>query len=59
MATTPEAIAQLIAEATAPGFRDDLLAKGQARSMVWRDGVLPPGAPQFSNLLTYDLLSYA
>ncbi|MFT8518991.1 DEAD/DEAH box helicase [Acetobacter syzygii] len=59
MATTPEAIAQLIAEATAPGFRDDLLAKGQARSMVWRDGVLPPDAPQFSNLLTYDLLSYA
>ncbi|MEJ5976606.1 DEAD/DEAH box helicase [Novosphingobium sp. PS1R-30] len=59
MATTPEAIAQLIAEATMPGFRDDLLAKGQARSMVWRDGVLPPEAPQFSTLLTYDLLSYA
>ena len=59
MATSPEAIAQLIAEATAPGFRDDLLAKGQARSMVWRDGVLPPEAPQFSTLLTYDLLSYA
>ena len=59
MATSPEAIAQLIAEATAPGFRDDLLAKGQARSMVWRDGVLPAEAPQFSTLLTYDLLSYA
>lgn len=59
MATSPDAIAQLIAEATAPGFRDDLLAKGQARSMVWRDGVLPPEAPQFSTLLTYDLLSYA
>jgi len=59
MATSPEAIAQLIAEATSPGFRDDLLAKGQARSMVWRDGVLPPEAPQFSTLLTYDLLSYA
>lgn len=59
MATSPDAIAQLIAEATAPGFRDDLLAKGQARSMVWRDGVLPPDAPQFSTLLTYDLLSYA
>ena len=59
MATSPEAIAKLIAEATAPGFRDDLLAKGQARSMVWRDGVLPAEAPQFSTLLTYDLLSYA
>ncbi len=31
MATSPEAIAQLIAQATAAGFRDDLLAKGQAR----------------------------
>lgn len=59
MATNPEAIAQLIAEATATGFRDDLLAKGQARAMVWRDGVVPPEAPQFSTLLTYDLLSYA
>jgi superfamily II DNA/RNA helicase len=59
MATSPEAIADLIAEATAPGFRDDLLAKGQARAMVWRDGVVPPEAPQFSTLLTYDLLSYA
>ena len=27
--------------------------------MVWRDGVVPSEAPQFSTLLTYDLLSYA
>lgn len=59
MATSPEAIAQMIREATAPGFRDNLLAKGQARSMIWRDGVLPADAPPFSTLLTYDLLSYA
>lgn len=59
MATTPEAIAQLIAEATGPGFRNNLLAKGQARAMVWRNGVVPLEAPQFSMLLTYDLLSYA
>ncbi|WP_311275222.1 DEAD/DEAH box helicase [Methylobacterium sp. WCS2018Hpa-22] len=59
MAISPEAIAQLIVEATAPGFRDDLLAKGQARAMVWREGVVPPEAPQFSALLTYDLLTYA
>lgn len=59
MVTSPEAVAQLIAEATAAGFRDDLLAKGQARAMVWRDGVVPPEAPRFSTLLTYDLLSYA
>src|SRR6516165_3011266 len=26
--------------------------------MIWRDGVLPPGAPAFSDLLSYDLHSY-
>jgi superfamily II DNA/RNA helicase len=59
MATSPESIAALIRDAIAPGFRDDLLAKGQARSMIWRDGTLPPDAPSFSNMLSYDLLSYA
>ncbi|MFA6270882.1 MAG: DEAD/DEAH box helicase, partial [Candidatus Paceibacterota bacterium] len=59
MATNPEAIVQLIREATAPGFRDDLLAKGQARSMIWRDGALPPNTPLFSTFLSYDLLAYA
>lgn len=59
MATSPEAIAQLITAATAPGFREDLLAKGQARAMIWRDGTLPLEAPQFSDLLTYDLQNYA
>ena len=59
MASTPETIAGLIAEAAAPGFRDDLLAKGQARSMIWREGNLPDGAPDFSALLSYDLMSFA
>ncbi len=59
MATSPEVIAQLIREAIAPGFRDNLLARGQARSKIWRDGVLPPDAPTFSALLSYDLLAYA
>ncbi|QGY79218.1 DEAD/DEAH box helicase [Sphingorhabdus lacus] len=59
MPTSPEVIAQLITEATTTGFREDLLAKGQARAMIWRNGVVPPEAPQFSTLLTYDLLSYA
>lgn len=59
MPASPEATAALVREAIAPGFRDDLLAKGQARSMIWRDGELPPDSPSFSNLLSYDLLSYA
>lgn len=59
MASPPETIVQMIQEAIASGFRDNLLAKGQARSMIWRDGMLPPDAPTFSALLSYDLLAYA
>jgi superfamily II DNA/RNA helicase len=47
-----------IGEATTPGFREQLLARGEARSMIWRDGVLPEDAPAFDQLLSYDLLSY-
>ncbi len=45
--------------ATSPAFRNSLLAKGQARSMIWRDGVLPQGAPHFPQNLSYELKSYA
>jgi superfamily II DNA/RNA helicase len=58
MAESVEAIQARIREAVAPGFRGRLLARGQARSMLWREGVLPEGAPTFSALLTHDLLSY-
>ncbi|MFZ1546780.1 MAG: DEAD/DEAH box helicase [Candidatus Nitrotoga sp.] len=47
-----------IEEAIAPGFREKLLARGQARAMIWRDGVLPEDAPPFSNMLSHDLVSY-
>ena len=47
-----------ITEATVTGFRGRLLAQGQARSMIWRNGMLPEDAPSFSPLLSYDLLSY-
>jgi superfamily II DNA/RNA helicase len=58
MPTTPEAISAAIAEAATAGFRGDLLARGQARAIIWRDGVLPADAPQFAALLSYDLHSY-
>ena len=58
MATTVETIEADIAAASVPGFRGRLIARGQARAMIWRDGVLPPGAPPFSDLLSYDLHSY-
>ena len=47
-----------IREATVSGFRGQLLARGQARAMIWGNGELPADAPAFSPLLSYDLLSY-
>lgn len=58
MPTTPEAIAADIAEAATAGFRGRLIARGQARAIIWRDGILPPDAPPFSAQLSYDLHSY-
>ncbi|TWT14040.1 DEAD/DEAH box helicase [Reyranella sp. CPCC 100927] len=55
---TVESIQANIDEAVIPGFRDRLIARGQARAMIWRDGVLPAGAPTFSPQLSYDLHSY-
>lgn len=58
MPETVDEIEAAIREATTPGFREQLLARGEARSMIWRDGVLPEDSPAFDQLLSYDLLSY-
>jgi len=58
MPTTVEAIHADIDAAVVPGFRNRLLARGQARAMVWRDGVLPPDSPAFTPQLSNDLLGY-
>ena len=59
MPTNPEAIAADIAEAATAGFRGRLIARGQARAIIWRDGALPADAPTFAPQLSYDLHSYA
>lgn len=59
MPTSPEAIIANITEAAAAGFRGRLIARGQARAIIWRDGVLPPDAPAFAPQLSYDLHSYS
>ncbi len=59
MPTTPDAIAADIAEAATAGFRGRLIARGEARAIIWRDGALPPDAPAFAPQLSYDLHSYA
>jgi superfamily II DNA/RNA helicase len=58
VAATLEALRADIETAVRQGYRRRLLARGQSRGMVWRNGVLPPDAPNFSPELTEDLLSY-
>lgn len=40
------------------GVRNNLIAKGLARTLVWKDGELPPQSPKFPTELTADLLDY-
>lgn len=58
MASTLEELRANIEAAVTPGFRHKLLAQGQSRGMIWREGILPPDAPNFSPELSDDLLSY-
>lgn len=53
-----EELANTLNAAIDPGFRNRLLARGQAQSMIRRDGVLPDGSPEFSTFLDADLLNY-
>ncbi len=53
-----EAISRLVADLVRPDARGRLLAQGLARGMVWREGVVPAGAPDFSERLTSDLLHF-
>ena len=60
MARDPETISQVLADLVQPDARGRLLALGLARGMVWRDGVVPDGAPERLNstTLTSDLLDF-
>jgi hypothetical protein len=51
-------LVEILTAATDAGFRNRLLAQGQAQSMIRRDGTLPPDAPNFSSFLDADLLNY-
>lgn len=58
MAQNPEVISQTLAALIQPDARGRLLARGLARGMVWREGVVPEGAQDFSASLTPDLLDF-
>lgn len=51
-------LAAQLAEITEAGFRGRLLARGQAQSMIRRDGQLPDDSQAFSSYLDQDLLDY-
>lgn len=53
-----QGLARSLTSATDARFRSRLLARGQAQSMIRRDGVLPPGSPEFGTFLDADLLNY-
>ena len=53
-----EALTERIRRLLQPEFRGRLRARGLARSIIWRAGALPPGASEFSEELTDDLLDY-
>lgn len=42
----------------ASGVRNQLTARGLSRGMIWKDGVLPEGSPDFSERLSNDLLNH-
>ncbi|MFF1832382.1 DEAD/DEAH box helicase [Paenarthrobacter sp. NPDC058040] len=58
MPTRLEELETAIGQATTSGFRGRLLARGEARAMIWREGRLPEDAPPFEPRLSHDLLSY-
>lgn len=58
MAQNPEAISRALAALVQPDARGRLLARGLARGMVWREGVVPEGGPDFPLTLTSDLLDF-
>jgi len=55
---TPEELTDNLRELCAAGTREQLLARGLARGMIWESAVLPEGSPNFSSRLTNDLLNH-
>lgn len=53
-----EQLESIVSSALEPAFRAQLLARGQARSLIWRNGVVPSDGPPFAHTLSYDLISY-
>jgi hypothetical protein len=55
---TIDELESILIEATAPGYRGQLVARGLSRAMIWRNGELPEGSPSYAPFLSADLLDY-
>lgn len=58
MAQSPEQVRASLDRYLEPDFRGRLRARGIARGMVWRNGVVPDGSPLFPDDLSDDLLDF-
>lgn len=58
MSKSPEQIRESLDRYLDPDFRGRLRARGIARGMVWRNGVVPEGSPAFPDGLSGDLLHF-
>src|SRR5436190_12206270 len=58
MPETIEELASSLEQLTQPGYRDRLIARGLARGLIWRNGILPSDAPNFAPELSTDLLDH-
>jgi superfamily II DNA/RNA helicase len=58
MAETADQVLKKLNSLIQPKIRERLNARGHARAMVWRNGILPDGSPNLGPLLTEELLSY-
>jgi hypothetical protein len=56
---TIEELTEFLLRATADGARGRLQARGEARAIIRRDGVLPNDAPPFGETIDTDLSEYA
>ena len=55
---TIDELGQFLAVATADGVRGRLLARGEARALIRKDGIVPPEAPQLGQTIDTDLAEY-
>jgi len=58
MARSIQDIEEMIQQAVQPRYREGLLAQGQSRGMIWRNGELPSEAEPYQEQLSETLLSF-